>query len=203
MSLIENVVAAVTPRATAQEREDARAKARKAARPGDWLSAVLNHHLEIEQAFAAIESSRDAITRTAAHRHLAVLLTGHSNAEESVLYPALARANDKGHADTAYHQQAEAKMAMGDLEHLPPMSKVYLDKLRHIQEAVAQHVYEEENTWFVDLKHKLSPADQAKLVQRYQEEFARYVGKDERSNGTHRASGANVERSASSRPSSY
>jgi hypothetical protein len=206
MSLIAKVVAAVTPQASPQEREDARAKARRAARPGDWLSAVLDHHLEIEDAFAAVESSHDAITRTAAHRRLAVLLTGHSNAEESVLYPALARASDKGHASTAYSEQAEAKMAMGELEQLPPMSTSYLDKLRQIQQAVAQHVYEEEGTWFLDLKHKVSPADQTKLAHRYLEEFERYVGKDEHWNGARRGAGASagvVRSNHSTRPSSY
>jgi hypothetical protein len=107
-----------------------------------------------------------------------VILTGHSNAEESVLYPALAGADEKSHATTAYAQQAAAKTQMGLLEKLPPMSQDYLDKLEHIRGAVAHHVYEEEGTWFMELKEKVPAADQAKLSQRYADEFDRYVGDD-------------------------
>ena len=42
--------------------------------------------------------------------------------------------------------------------------------------AVVHHVYEEESNWFLDLKNKTPPADQAKLTKRYQEHFARYMG---------------------------
>jgi hypothetical protein len=56
------------------------------------------------------------------------------------------------------------------------MTQDYLDKLEHIRGAVAHHVYEEEGTWFLELKQKASSAEQARLSQRYEEEFSRYVG---------------------------
>jgi hypothetical protein len=58
------------------------------------------------------------------------------------------------------------------------MSQDYIDKLEHIRGAVAHHVYEEEGTWFLEIKEKLSAQKQAKLTERYQEEFDRYVGSD-------------------------
>jgi hypothetical protein len=79
---------------------------------------------------------------------------------------------------------------MGLLEGLPPMSQEYLDKLEHIRGAVAHHVYEEESTWFIELKQKLPGSDQAKLSQRYSEEFDRYVGSDAGAFEHRRASGA-------------
>jgi len=72
-----------------------------------------------------------------------------------------------------YTEQAGAKANMGELEYLNPMSQDYLDKLEHIRGAVAHHMYEEESARFLDLK-KLSPADQARLTERYAEEFDRY-----------------------------
>ncbi len=69
-------------------------------------------------------------------------------------------------------------MQMANLENLPPMSREYLDKLEHIREAVAHHVYEEEGTWFLELKRQAPAADQVKLTKRYKEEFERYVGAD-------------------------
>jgi hypothetical protein len=67
---------------------------------------------------------------------------------------------------------------MGLLEDLEPMSEEYLDKLEHIRGAVAHHVYEEEGNWFVDLRTKLSEADQTKITFRYQQEYSRYTNGD-------------------------
>lgn len=178
MSIIDKVVSAVTPAESDDARVQARAKAKAAASPGDWLYLVLDHHQKIEQAFAAVKAAASAAARLAAQKDLAVILTAHANAEESVLYPALAKADEKAHATKAYAEQAGAKMEMGLLEALPPMSPEYLDKLEHIRGAVAHHVYEEENTWFIELKQKLPSSDQSKLSQRYTEEFDRYVGSD-------------------------
>ena len=178
MSLLDKVVAAVTPLESDEAREDARAKAQALANTGDWLSLVLSHHVQIESAFAAVKSAADPASRVAAQKRLAILLTGHSIAEEVVLYPALAGADEKAHATKAYTEQSAAKMEMGLLEKLPPMSQEYMDKLEHIRGAVSHHVYEEEGTWFIQLKEKVSEADQEKLSARYQQEFDRYVGAD-------------------------
>jgi hypothetical protein len=178
MSIIDKVVAAVTPPETEDARREARAKARAAATRGDWLSVILDHHEQIEAAFAGVRSANTAGARVAAHKKLAILLTGHSNAEEAVIYPALAGADEKRHAMSAYAEQAAAKLQMGLLEDIPPMSQDFLDKLEHIRGAVAHHVYEEESKWFLELKENVSRPDQLKLTKRYQEEFAQYVGGD-------------------------
>lgn len=178
MSIIDKVVSAVTPLESEEARRDARAKARSKAHPGDWLSLVLQHHEQIEAAFAAVKSASTATAQTAALKRLGIVLTGHSNAEESVIYPALTKADEKGHAGTAYTEQAAAKTQMALLEGLAPMTPEFLDKLEHIRGAVSHHVYEEENKWFVELHEKAPQAEQAKITQRYQEEFTRYVGRD-------------------------
>jgi hypothetical protein len=178
MSIVDKIVAAVTPPESEEARREARAKAHSVASPGDWLVVVLQHHLQIEAGFASVKAAMTANAQIAAQKKLAVLLTGHANAEESVLYPALAGAGEEGHAMMAYSEQAAAKVQMGLLERLTPMTQEYLDKLEHIRGAVAHHMYEEEGNWFVDLKTKSSFADQALLAQRYEEEFVRYVGAD-------------------------
>lgn len=175
MSLLDKVVAAVTPPESDAQRAEARAKARSAATDGDWLSLVLDHHRQIEAAFAAVKATTDSASRVSAQKRLALLLTGHSIAEEAVIYPALAKANEEGHSTKAYAEQSAAKVQMGLLEDLDPMSQEYVDKLEHIRGAVAHHVYEEEGNWFVDLKAKLAPADQTKITFRYQQEFSRYT----------------------------
>ena len=178
MSALDKVIAAVTPPESEESRQEARAKARAAADPGDWLSMILAHHEQIEAAFAAVKSATTAATRIAAQKRLGIVLTGHSNAEESVIYPALTVANEKGHAAMAYTEQAAAKTQMALLENMAPMTQDYLDKLEHIRGAVAHHVYEEEGKWFLEIKEKVPAADQVKLAARYQEEFNRYVGSE-------------------------
>jgi hypothetical protein len=176
MSLVDKIVAAVTPPESQEARLEARTKAHAAARPGDWLSAVLEHHEQIEAAFAAVKTANTPNAQMAAQKKLALLLTGHANAEESVIYPALAGANEKGHATMAYSEQAAAKIQMGLLEKLTPLTADYLDKLEHIRGAVAHHMYEEEGNWFLDLREKATAAEQIQITRRYEEEFVRYVG---------------------------
>jgi hypothetical protein len=176
MSILDRIVGAVTPPETEDARMAARAKAHAAARPGDWLSVILEHHERIEFAFASVKSATSANDQIAAQRKLAIILTGHANAEESVIYPALAGADEKGHATMAYTEQAAAKIQMGLLERLTPLTADYLDKLEHIRGAVAHHMYEEEGNWFLDLSSKATEEEQLLLTRRYEEEYARYVG---------------------------
>jgi hemerythrin superfamily protein len=182
MSILEKVVAAVTPAESGTARLEARAKARASAKPGDWLSLVLDHHTRIEDAFAAVRGAPAAAARLTALKSLALILTGHSNAEESVIYPALARAGHKSHATAGYEEQAQAKVNMGELENLDPVHQEFLDKLEHIRSAVVHHMYEEEHDRFLDLK-SLSARDQEQLTRRYKEEFERYMGDEATAEG--------------------
>lgn len=178
MSLLDKVVAAVTPPESAEDRADARRKANQAATPGDWLATILDHHLLLEEAFAQTKAASDATSRKAALKHLGVVLTGHAIAEEAVIYPGLADAGEKGHAGMGYDEQAMVKMQMAMLDKLDPMSQDFLDKLEHIRGAVAHHMYEEEGTWFLELKDKAPSADQLKITADYKAQWDRYVGAD-------------------------
>ena len=178
MSILDKLVAAVTPMESDETRREAHEKARSAARSGQWLATILEHHEQIEAAFGQVRAANDVQQRIAAHKRLALLLTGHSIAEEAVIYPALARIDEKGHSTKAYTEQAAAKAQLGLLGNLPPMSQEYLDKLEHIRGAVLHHVYEEESEWFIDLCERLGESEQALLTERYMEEFDRYMGDD-------------------------
>jgi len=138
-------------------------KAQGAARPRrigcHWSSSIT---CRSRKAFAAVKAAPDLSSRRAAQKKwLAVILTGHANAEESVLYPALALANEKA-TQHGLQRTGRGQMQMAALETLNPMSPGYLDKLEHVRGAVAHHMYEEEGTWFLELKNKTPPADVAK-----------------------------------------
>lgn len=177
MSVFDKIVAAVTPPESEEKRREARQKAKSlAAGSNDWLGLVLQHHEQIEAAFERVRSAQDAQSRISAHQALALILNGHSLAEEVVLYPKLADAHEKAHASMSYTEHAATKMQMGLLETLPVMSQEYLDKLEHIRGAVAHHMYEEESDRFVDLREKLSSDEHQRLTARFIEEFQRYSG---------------------------
>jgi len=178
MSILDKAIAVIAPPESDEARAKARAKAEDAARPGDWLSQILDHHRGIEAQFAAVKAATDAATRRAEQKKLGILLTGHSVAEEAVIYPSLAADKQVGHAELAYQEQSAAKMEMGLLERLDPMSQDYLDKLGHIEGAVAHHVYSEEGTWFTELAESANAEDQARISRRYAEEYGRYMGAD-------------------------
>jgi len=175
MSILDKAIAAITPPVSDEKRLEARDKARATAEPGDWLSQILDHHEEIEDAFAEIKAASTADARRVAQKRLGVLLNGHAMAEEAVIYPALAEAGKLGHANTAYTEQAAAKMQLAALETLDPLSDDYLDKLGHLEGAVATHVYQEESDWFQYMKQFASVEAQAHATVRYREEYGRYI----------------------------
>jgi hemerythrin superfamily protein len=176
MTILDKVVAAVTPLESDAKRREARDKARAAAGSDDWLALILQHHTQIETAFDTAKAARDAASARTALKELALILTGHSNAEESVIYPALAWCGEKGSASKGYTEQAAAKTQAGELEYLDPLSQEFADKLEHLRGAVLHHMYEEESSRFLELKEKMPEAQQAQLTQRFREEFDRYVG---------------------------
>jgi len=176
MSILDKAIAAITPPESEEDRVQARAKAQACARPGDWLSQILDHHRQIEAQFAALKGAQTPEARKAEQQKLALLLTGHSVAEEAAIYPALAADKQVGHAELAYQEQSAAKMEMGLLERLDPMSQDYEDKLEHIEGAVLHHVYSEEGTWFPELAESIDAAEQALITKRYHEEYQRYMG---------------------------
>ena len=178
MTILDKVIAAVTPLESQEERQSARSQARAAAQQAPWLARVLEHHQQIEAAFAAVKAAGDATGRRHAQKWLGTLLTGHSLAEEAVLYPAMALGDQKAHATAAYTEQSGAKINLAALETLDPMSQDYLDKLEHVRGAVAHHVYEEESKWFTGLAKEGDAALQMRLSARYNEEFERYMGAD-------------------------
>jgi hypothetical protein len=124
--------------------------------------------------FGAVRATPHVTSRLHALKELALVLTGHANAEEAVIYPALVHFDHTSHGMAGYTEQAGAKANMGGMEYLDPMSSEFLDKLEHIRGAVAHHMYEEEGDRFLGLKN-LPSSDQAQLTARYREEFDRYV----------------------------
>jgi hemerythrin superfamily protein len=174
MSVLDKAIAAVTPAESGEDRTNATMKARARSSGRDWLALVLDHHEQLRTAFALLKAYKTADAQSQAQEQLKVLLMGHAIAEEAVLYPALALSGEKSHAEMGYDEQSTVKIEMAALGNLPYLSRDYMDKLEKIEQAVLHHMFEEEGTWFVELKDKGS--HQEKLTDQYLQEFNRYVG---------------------------
>ena len=179
MTVLDKVVAAITPEPSDEKIAETRAAARAMASGVGWLTMVLDHHDEIEAAFAAVKGATTITGRRTAQKALGLILTGHSLAEETVIYPAMALDDQRRHSGEAYTEQSAAKVKLAALDGLEPMSQDYLDKLEHLRAAVAHHVYEEESAWFLDLRSNADGATNSRMTRRYREEFERYMGPDD------------------------
>ena len=173
MSIVDKALGALTPPESEEKREEARRKAHEAAGEGDWLSLALQHHDQIRAAFEDCRQATEPGERMKAMKRLSLVLNGHSLAEEVVLYPAMAKAGEKGSADLAYTEQTTAKMQMAELERIAPATDDWREKIEHIRGAVLHHMYEEEDHWFIRLKEEYP--DQAFLTRRFREEYERYA----------------------------
>lgn len=176
MSLLDKVAAAVTPAASQEDRAEARQRVEALAREHGWLEQIVAHHKQIEAAFAQALGASAPTERQRAAKELGMLLTGHSMAEEAVIYPAVSEFDGKGHAAMAYDEQAMAKVQMALLEKINPMSDEWREKLEHIQGAVQQHVYQEESSWFPKVAATVGEDESDMLTARYREEATRYFG---------------------------
>jgi iron-sulfur cluster repair protein YtfE (RIC family) len=173
---IQNMVG-ITPSHSDEEREQIRQEARGKATT-KWFSLVLDHHMELEKLFAKVKAANSSTARAAAQKELAVLITGHSIAEEAIIYPAMKIETSSMDAIHAFAEQAMAKVKMVELDNIADkMSKVYSDKLEEIRSAVLHHMIEEEQDYFPELQDKSDSSINKKISEHYQSEFNRYVQK--------------------------
>lgn len=178
MSIIASLkeMVGATPTYSAQDRAEARAKAKAAVKSGNWLSQILDHHDRIDAAFAAVKAAMGDTARREAQQKLALLLTAHAIAEEVAVYPAMEIVGE-GDATHAYKEQDEAKVQMAMLDAIgDPMSDEYLAKLEEIRLAVVHHVMHEEAQWFPALAKAATPQQDAKATEHYRDAFERYLG---------------------------
>ena len=178
MHILDQAIAASAATHNHMRREKARSKSIDLGRSCPWLRLVVAHHEQIEDAFEAVKATRTATARRHAERHLATLLTGHAVAEEAVLYPAMAATRQKAHAVAAYDAQSRFKVVLALLAATEPMSAAYEDELDSLQAAVGWHILDEEGSWFPALARTGDDALQARLGDRYLDEFDRYMGAD-------------------------
>lgn len=176
MSFLDRIAAAVTPAASDEARAEARQKVLALAPGEEWLGMIVEQHQRIEHLFEEAASASDAEGRLRSAKKLATELTGHSMAEEAIVYPIVSEDSGKTHAGMAYEEHAMTKVQLAKLEQIDPETEEWLEKLDHIRSAVQQHIYQEEDSWLPDVVENTSPEKKMLLNRRYIEEYERYCG---------------------------
>ncbi len=120
---------------------------------GDVVDLIMQDHRELERLFDELLSSPEK--RPALVPVMVTLLTAHSRAEESQVYPA---ARDSGGEEDVEHSQKEhleADQLAAKVAETDPESDAFADVLTELVEAVTHHIEEEESTVLPGMRERL------------------------------------------------
>ena len=140
----------------------------------DVVDLIMNDHREVERLFDLL---RDSETRAQNVPVLVTLLTAHSRAEESSVYP-VAR-DEAGAADEVAHSQtehAEADELLARLEAADPASAEFDSVLTELVEAVTHHVEEEESKVLPAMRTGLDDSRRSELAEAFLSSRAEHLG---------------------------
>jgi hypothetical protein len=73
----------------------------------------------------------------------------------------------------AYEEHAMTKVQLAALQKLQPGTEEWREKLDHIESAVQQHVYQEENSWLPDVIRYSPMQDRQRMSTEFREYFER------------------------------
>lgn len=149
------------------------AKAQRRTR-GDWMQMVKDHHMEIDTLFSALEATNGPARRQAALDRLAASLTGHSIAEEVVLYPMIEILGLKRDSELLYDEQQDAKVLIARLNEMPKAGPGFITEVRRVRAAVRVHIEHEEARSYPELRRRASPAQNARMTAAFERESLRY-----------------------------
>lgn len=108
------------------------------------VDLILNDHRELERIFEQLQNEPDK--RPTLVPVMITLLTAHSRAEESEVYPAAIAAGIAEDVEHSQKEHLEADQLAADVAAADPTSADFGEKLIKLIEAVTHHVEEEETT---------------------------------------------------------
>ncbi|MEV6415794.1 hemerythrin domain-containing protein [Kribbella sp. NPDC051718] len=121
----------------------------------DVVDLIMQDHREVERLFDELKNNPDK--RKGLVPVLTTLLSAHSRAEESAVYPAAAAEADE--ADDVAHSQEEhieADQLLAELAATDPDSAAFDKALQNLVDAVTHHVEEEETKVLPGMRANLS-----------------------------------------------
>jgi hypothetical protein len=138
------------------------------------VDLIMNDHRELERIFDQLMTEPDK--RPSLVPVMITLLTAHSRAEESEVYPA---ARDAGGSEDVEHSQKEhleADRIAERLTSLDPESPEFSEVLEELIEGVTHHVEEEEETVLPHMRERMDAATLRELGERFLATRAEHLG---------------------------
>ncbi len=116
------------------------------------LELLTSQHRDVEETFSLIESSDDAESKAKAFEKLADSLAIHAAIEEHQFYPAVKAQNTEGILLESVEEHLGMKRVIADLMKLDADDDSFDAKIKVLKELVMNHVEEEENDLFPQVK---------------------------------------------------
>jgi iron-sulfur cluster repair protein YtfE (RIC family) len=126
---------------------------------GEWDEALTNEHKLTLKVFDAIEATTETNTtkRSMLLANLKHMLTKHALEEENAVYPAMRDAGLTSQADELNKEHGYVKQYLYDLTVMPKDAPGWIAKVRQFRTEIEEHMRDEEERLFPELKAKLAP----------------------------------------------
>lgn len=121
---------------------------------GNVVDLIMNDHRELERLFDQLQNQPESRANTLPV--MISLLTAHSRAEESEVYPAATEAGIGEDVEHSQKEHLEADQLAADLAATPVDGADFEEKLAKLVDAVKHHVEEEETTVLPGMRNGLS-----------------------------------------------
>jgi hemerythrin superfamily protein len=132
----------------------------------EWDEILKLEHRATLATFDALLATEDSDTmkRALLVKKLSYALEKHSHQEETVIYPALRRANETVDADHLEHEHGYVKTFLFELDNMPKDSPDFLGRVREFRNLISEHVSMEEEQVYPRFKTALTPDQNKKIT---------------------------------------
>ncbi len=121
----------------------------KEERDMDALNLLKKDHSKVNSLFSEFEEANDIREKQDLFAQICEELITHSEAEEEILYPALAENQDSEDlVEESYSEHSDVKELLDDLSEIGVDSPEFGMKFQELKNMVQHHVHEEENELF-------------------------------------------------------
>ncbi|WP_158843597.1 hemerythrin domain-containing protein [Saccharothrix deserti] len=141
----------------------------------DVVDLIMQDHREVERLFDELKNNPEK--RPLLVPVLTAMLTAHSRAEESEVYPvAKAEAGETEEIAHSQEEHVEAEQLLLRLTQADPTSPAFDEVLNKLVETVTHHVEEEESTVLPRMRERLDDRRREELGRAFAESRARHMG---------------------------
>ncbi|WGX95816.1 hemerythrin domain-containing protein [Nocardioides sp. L-11A] len=127
----------------------------------DVVDLIMHDHRELERLFEELLSHPEQ--RAGLTPVMTTLLTAHSRAEESEVYPAAREAGAQDDVEHSQKEHLEADQLAKRVASTDPDDPAFAEVLRELVDAVKHHVEEEESTVLPGIRERMDAARRVEL----------------------------------------